>query len=92
MVAKKVSIGSKPTSHTEQTNVDEWVVNRNETLELTPGVKSTPQPVKMKRLTLDISEQLHKAIKAKAVEEGVAMVDLLRELLQEKYGNTEKQK
>jgi hypothetical protein len=40
---------------------------------------------KMKRLTLDIAKPLHKAIKAKAVEEGVPMVDMLRSLLEENY-------
>jgi predicted DNA binding CopG/RHH family protein len=39
----------------------------------------------MKRLTLDISEELHRAIKGKAVIEGKPMVDMLRELLEEKY-------
>lgn len=42
--------------------------------------------VKMKRLTLDISKPLHKAIKAKAVEEDVPMVDMLRSLLEKYYG------
>jgi predicted DNA binding CopG/RHH family protein len=48
----------------------------------------TPAPKeKTKRLTLDIPETLHRAIKGKAAIEGVAMVDMLRELLEEKYGN-----
>ena len=36
----------------------------------------------MKRLTLDISESLHKAIKRQAVEAGVTMALLRRELLE----------
>jgi predicted DNA binding CopG/RHH family protein len=51
---------------------------------------SEPSPApkeKTKRLTLDIPETLHRAIKGKAAIEGVAMVDMLRELLEEKYGN-----
>lgn len=43
--------------------------------------------VKMKRLTLDISKPLHKAIKAKAVEEGIPMADMLRSLLEERFGS-----
>jgi predicted DNA binding CopG/RHH family protein len=39
----------------------------------------------MKRLTLDIPESLHRAIKRKAVEEGVTMADQLRSLLEEHY-------
>ena len=40
----------------------------------------------MKRLTLDLPEGLHRAIKHRAIEEGVTMVDLLRKLLEEQYG------
>jgi predicted DNA binding CopG/RHH family protein len=50
------------------------------------GKKSEPEPekpAKMKRLTLDIAKPLHKAIKAKAVEEGIPM---LRSLLEKHYG------
>jgi predicted HicB family RNase H-like nuclease len=48
--------------------------------------QASEKAVKMKRLTLDISKPLHKAIKAKAVEEGISIVDMLRALLQERYG------
>jgi predicted DNA binding CopG/RHH family protein len=41
----------------------------------------------MKRLTLDISKDVHRAIKKRAADEGVAMVDLLREDLAQKYRN-----
>jgi hypothetical protein len=34
---------------------------------------------------LDIPDKLHRAIKGKAALEGKAMVDMLRELLEEKY-------
>ena len=40
----------------------------------------------MKRLTLDLPEGLHRAIKHRAVEEGVTMVEMLRTLLEEQYG------
>jgi len=42
---------------------------------------------KMKRLTLDLPEGLHRAIKRRAVEEGVTMVDMLRKLLEEQYSS-----
>lgn len=47
--------------------------------------QAADKATKMKRLTLDIAKPLHKAIKAKAVEEGVPMVDMLRSLLEENY-------
>lgn len=52
---------------------------------LVPQKSASEKAAKMKRLTLDIAKPLHKAIKAKAVEEGVPMVDMLRSLLEEHY-------
>ncbi len=73
-------------------------VKKQVAVEVPPAVaEATPVPktgaseqasekaTKMKRLTLDIAKPLHKAIKAKAVEEGVPMVDMLRSLLEEHY-------
>lgn len=99
MASKKVSFGTKPQ---KQPDVDAWVESRespedNSTKE--PEVvtesavrskaknseKSANQNA-MKRLTLDIPEDLHKRIKGKAVMEGVTMVNMLRELLEETYG------
>ncbi|NJR67168.1 MAG: hypothetical protein HC772_20590 [Leptolyngbyaceae cyanobacterium CRU_2_3] len=55
--------------------------------EADPEKEKTTLPVKMKRLTLDIPESLHRVIKRKAVEEGVAMVDMLRGLMEKEYGD-----
>lgn len=41
---------------------------------------------KIKRLTLDLSEELHRAIKINAAAEGVTMAEKLRALLMEHYG------
>jgi predicted DNA binding CopG/RHH family protein len=80
MPAKKVAMGTKPGRTATPANVDDWVQ--------TEPTKSTAvaAPTKMKRLTLDIPEPLHKAIKTRSVQEGVAMVDMLRELLDKHYG------
>ncbi|RKH80579.1 toxin-antitoxin system HicB family antitoxin, partial [Corallococcus praedator] len=80
--AKKVNLGAKLNSASAPKNVDQWVSNRFEA-----ELGSEPEPIKMKRLTLDIPESLHRAIKLKATAEGVAMVDLLRDLLEKEYGN-----
>jgi predicted HicB family RNase H-like nuclease len=83
-MAKKVAFGVKQQS----TSVDEWVDTRSAPGEIADSPESIPTPKeKFKRLTLDIPEALHRAIKGKAASEGVAMVDMLRELLEEKYGN-----
>jgi predicted HicB family RNase H-like nuclease len=80
MAGKKVEFGKKPSKGNSSTaEVEHWVAARD-----LPGAE--PEPEKMKRLTLDIPQRLHKAIKHRATEEGVTMADLLRALLEEKYG------
>jgi predicted DNA binding CopG/RHH family protein len=83
MPAKKVSIGKKPGSQEKPTGLEQWVVNR-ERLEEAKQPKQD-QPEKMKRLTLDIPEELHRAIKRRAVDEGVTMAELLRALLEQHF-------
>lgn len=79
MSAKKVPLGGKPTKKATPTNADEWVANQGatETAEVPAG--------KMKRLTLDIPEELHNSIKAQCAMRGVKMVDEIRVLLLQKY-------
>ena len=67
---KKVSIPAKR-------KVDDWVGGEKKTR----GVAG-----KLKRLTLDVPEAVHKAIKRKAVDEGTSMVELLRALLEKHFG------
>ena len=95
MAAKKVSFGARPKA---KASLEDWVETRevieSSALESQPdsqkqGLKPEKLPdhtVKMKRLTLDISEPLHRAIKSKAVAEGMTMVEMLRDLLDETYG------
>ena len=86
-MAKKVTFGVKPIEQ-QSASVDEWVDTRSAPAEIADSHELTPvHKEKIKRLTLDIPETLHRAIKGKAASEGVAMVDMLRELLEEKYGN-----
>ncbi len=88
---KKVSISPKPGTQELPANIDEWVANRAvESLKKEPPTEEKSE--KMKRLTLDIPESLHRAIKRKAVEEGVSMADILRELLEQHYGDEEREK
>ena len=73
---KKVSIGTKPTSRGEPAGVDSWVENRD----------SDNSPEAMKRLTIDIPESLHRAIKSQCAMRGTKIADEVRELLLQKYG------
>lgn len=81
MSPKKVNIDLKPGTPDSPTEVEQWVNHR-----AVPADKEQSAPV-MKRLTLDIPIDLHRAIKRRAVEEGVTMADLLRSLLEKHYGN-----
>jgi hypothetical protein len=88
---KEVSFSAKPKI---KANVDNWVENREVPIsetnpqlvppEAIPTIEEPSQP-KIKRLTLDISETLHKKIKVRAVIEGISMVEMLRELLETTY-------
>ena len=90
MAIKKTAIPPKPSAA-------EKFVSGRLTSESKPESKSsksivqTPpietEKAKLKRLTLDISEELHRSIKMKSVSLGIPMVDMLRTLLDENYGN-----
>lgn len=77
MSTKKVSIGAKPTSKPAPASADAWVESRTE----------ADEPEKMKRLTIDVPESLHRAIKAQCAMRGTKIADEVRELLIQKYGN-----
>jgi len=48
-----------------------------------------PTSSRMKRLTLDLHEPLHRAIKKNAAEDGVTMAQKLRTLLSKHYRTSE---
>ncbi|GJA42868.1 hypothetical protein [Aeromonas caviae] len=73
---KKVTIGTKPTNKSTQASADEWVDSRN----------TGSEPEQMKRLTIDIPESLHRAIKMQCASRGAKIADEVRELLLKKYG------
>ena len=86
-MAKQVSFGAKPKT---SPNLENWVESREvpvvEAVSMPSPTAAAPSPPKLKRLTLDIPDELHRKIKGKAVAEGVTMVDMLRELLEANYG------
>ena len=87
--AKKVAIGKKPTA----AQADEWVEDRKvESAEQAApepaAVKNkakTEEPETLRRFTIDISEQLHRKIKAKAAMEGETMAKMLRRILEKEF-------
>lgn len=78
MTAKKVPMSTKPTAKSVPEVADAWVESR------TDGTTE-----KMKRLTIDIPESLHRTIKTQCAMRGSKIVDEVRELLMKKYANTQ---
>lgn len=72
-MAKKVDFGSKPSKRNQDKQQDAWVTGE------------TANKEKMKRLTIDIPESLHRQIKADCAMRGVKIADEIRQLLNEKY-------
>lgn len=74
MTGKKISFGIRPSTKILPDKSDEWVKNRE-----------LPEKEKMKRLTIDVTESLHRAIKAECAMRGTKIADEVRELLVSKY-------
>lgn len=77
---KRVLFGAKPTSKPAPVAADAWVESRS----------TGDEPESMKRLTIDVPASLHRAIKSQCAMRGTKIADEVRELLLQKYGNTEK--
>ena len=75
MTGKKVPIGGKPSNKPVPAAADAWVENRQ------------GEPEAVKRMTIDIPESLHRTIKAQCAMRGTKIVEEVRELLIQKYGN-----
>ena len=80
MNAKKIAFGTKPTN--KLAPVDTWVESR-----ASDGGGGGGGSEAMKRLTIDIPESLHRAIKSQCAMRGTKIADEVRELLLNKYGN-----
>jgi predicted HicB family RNase H-like nuclease len=76
MPSKKVSFGVKPS--TEKPSIDQWVDSR--------AIESEPE--KMKRMTNDIPESLHRTFKSKSSAEGKSMGDLIRAYIEDYCNRT----
>ncbi|EJF84981.1 hypothetical protein [Bartonella rattimassiliensis] len=72
---KKIKIGTKPTNKSIPLTADAWVESQK-------GCMNES----MKRLTIDIPENLHRLIKVSCASRGTKIADEVRELLSQKYG------
>jgi len=91
MAIKKTAIPPKPSAAEKFVSGNLATESQSES-KLAKSIVQTPQTdtekTKLKRLTLDISEDLHRSIKMKSVSLGIPMVDMLRTLLDSNYGNS----
>ncbi len=72
---------------------ENWVANRDGAgkteIPETAIVTELPRAVEpMKRFTIDVSEELHKRIKAQCAMRGVKMADVIRDLLEREFPKT----
>ncbi|HGJ5890438.1 MAG TPA: plasmid partition protein ParG [Arsenophonus apicola] len=78
MTGKKITFGSRPNK--PNSDVDAWVESRFHN-------EYQKDKEKMKRLTIDVPESLHKLIKSACAMRGTKIADEVRELLYQKYGD-----
>jgi hypothetical protein len=75
-MTKKIGFTSKPATSVAG-NPDDWVTNRE---------LKDQEPTK--RLTIEVPLSLHKRMKAQCAMENLAMADVIRELLDQRFPNT----
>lgn len=81
MATKKVSMSISP--RPAKPSPDDWVHARTApatpTAEpVTPAEAATTESVELKRLTVDMPAELHRALKLHAAQQGVQMAELVR--------------
>lgn len=94
-MSKKVSIGKRPgASRPSADAVDKWMEGQSggagESAPPPPAATATAKPPavpapKMKRLTIDIPDSLHRRVKSRCGMDGLRMADVIRELLEQRF-------
>jgi hypothetical protein len=79
---KKVTFAPKPTS-VPPAHADAWVSGAPAEKAEEPRMIEPTE--KTKRFTFDVSESLHRRVKAKCAEKGVDMADEMRRILMEHF-------
>ncbi len=82
-MSKKITFTPKP-SAASPADADAWVSGGNAP---EPGEKGreVPASVKTKRFTFDVSETLHRRVKARCAEKGVEIAEEMRRLLEQHF-------
>jgi predicted DNA binding CopG/RHH family protein len=88
-MSKTVAFKSPARAATVPAAADDWVAKRNAERSIGREEGSAPlAPIAselMKRFTIDVSEPLHKRIKAQCAMRGVKMADVIRDLLEREF-------
>jgi predicted HicB family RNase H-like nuclease len=77
MSGKRVDIGLRPGG---KKDADGWVTQSSSS---DTSSREESSPAIMKRLTIDVPEDLHRQLKVKAATDGVKMADLVRGWIEE---------
>ncbi|RYD36362.1 MAG: hypothetical protein EOP86_06180 [Verrucomicrobiaceae bacterium] len=89
-MSKTVSIGKRPSARPSVEAVDKWMESQASKAEDTEGQVAPPatpkaDAPKMKRLTIDIPDSLHRRVKSRCGQDGLRMADVIRNLLEERF-------
>lgn len=79
-MSKTVVLSKRPSRATPEA-VDRWMAGTIGAPELPPAA---PAP-KMKRLTIDIPEELHRRVKGRCGQSGMKICEVIREMLESRF-------
>ncbi len=83
-MSKKITFTPKPNAMIPA-GADAWVSGGNVPEPVGEKSKETSAAVKTKRFTFDVSEALHRRVKARCAEKGVDIADEMRRLLEKHF-------
>lgn len=82
----KKAVPFKPRPMTKPASADDWVGGSVAAPEAPSAVVPLVQPPEaMKRFTIDVSEGLHRRIKASCANQGAKMADIIRDILEREF-------
>jgi ParG len=83
-MSKKITFTPKPSAATPP-DADAWVSGEDVQQPSIEKGRQAPAPAKTKRFTFDVSEALHRRVKARCAEKGVDIADEMRRLLEQHF-------
>ena len=95
-MSKTVSIGKRPAARPSAEAIDKWMEGKAAdgagdpapaAVAQKPDAAEKPVSPKMKRLTIDIPDNLHRRVKSRCGQDGLRMADVIRDLLEQRFPN-----